>query len=249
MARKKREPGMPHLFTNRKRLHNLKLDLEHAAGHFRWESINTAVYCLGGLIFTAGSVLFLPAFDRLAAWGAWAFIIGSFLYLLVTVHDLLESLYYLRAHGPADGLHRAELASAGVYVSGTVLFIIGSFLFLPALYNAAPAAWCFIVGSGLFAAGASLNVVRIVRAPTMLIMQLFNATAICFIVGSVLFLTASVPYLWAVQNHSDRIVIFTYTGWEYIIGSGLFLAGGLLNYYRASRVMRRRRGSEAENTG
>jgi hypothetical protein len=89
----------------------------------------------------------------------------------------------------------------------------------------------------LFAIGACINVIQIVRAPTLLTLQLLNATALCFIVGSVLFLAASIPYLWPVDDESDRLRLFTYIGWEYIIGSILFFAGGLINYLRAFKVV------------
>jgi hypothetical protein len=230
--------AMPHLFTNRKRRFFLKSAAAHAHLHFQWESINAIIYCLGGLVFIAGSVLFLPHFDKISQWGAWAFIGGSILYLVVTLHDLMESIFYFKSHHQEDIPHVMEFLAGLIYVTGTVLFIVGSVLFLPSYELTTSASWCFIIGSMLFMIGACINVIQIVQAPTLLTLQLLNATALCFIVGSVLFLAASIPYLWPVANANDRLRLFTYMGWEYVIGSILFFAGGLINYYRAFKVVR-----------
>ena len=184
---------MPHLFTNRIRQYRLDKSFAEAHKGFKWESINAIVYCLGGFIFIVGSVLFLPRYEKFADWGAWAFIVGSVFYLLVTFHDLLESIQYFRSHQREDLYHIFEFLAATAYVTGTILFILGSVLFLPSLNKVNPAGWCFIIGSLLFVAGACINVLQIIQAGSLLTLQLLNATAICFIVGSVLFLASSVP--------------------------------------------------------
>ena len=228
---------MPHLFTNRTRQYPSALGQRQ----FEWESINAIIYCLGGVTFIMGSILFLPHFDAFAGWGAWAFIGGSILYLMVTFHDLLESIQYFRSHQREDSPHIIEFLAAMVYVIGTILFILGSVLFLPSFNRITPAAWCFIIGSLLFVIGAFINILQIIQAGSMHTLQLLNGTAICFIVGSVLFLAASIPYLFPIGNDIDRILFFTYIGWEYIIGSTLFFVGGLINCYRAFKVMRHNR--------
>jgi hypothetical protein len=47
-----------------------------------------------------------------------------------------------------------------------------------------------------------------------------------------LFVVASVPYLWHIQSDADKVRLFTYLGWEYVLGSLLFLFGGAVNYLR-----------------
>ena len=66
-----------------------------------------------------------------------------------------------------------------------------------------------------------------------------NLTAIAFIVGSVLFTVASVPYLWDVKAPSDRTTLYAFLAWQYLIGSVLFFLGGVSNYFRAYFVMRK----------
>jgi hypothetical protein len=53
----------------------------------------------------------------------------------------------------------------------------------------------------------------------------------------VLFTVASVPYLWKVAA-SDRETLYAFLAWQYLVGSILFFAGGVFNYWRAYLVMR-----------
>lgn len=229
---------MPHLFVNRPRYHHLTGSPTESAAHARWETLNAFLYLLGGGIFIVGSVLFFPRFDALADIGAWLFFGGSLLYIVVTGHDLAEAVLYGRTLRHRSLASKLELVAAFVYVTGTILFAVGSLFFLSwiGLYTAA--AWCFVIGSLLFVIGACINVLQIVEARSLLTLQLMNLTAISFVVGSVLFALASVPYLWHLQSEGDRRHLYAFLAWQYVIGSGLFLLGGVFNYWRASLVTR-----------
>jgi len=230
--------AMPHLFLNRPRRFNLATDNDTAGKELFWESLNAFIYKIGGVIFIFGSVLFFPAFSAYEDLGAWSFVVGSLLYLLVTGHDLFEVINARRHHvGPATIWNRLEAAAALAYVSGTLLFIIGSLCFLKRFDATQAGAYCFIVGSLLFVAGAVVNVVQIVSAASMIRLQLMNLTAISFVTGSVLFAVASVPYLWTLENSSDARELFAYLALLYVIGSALFLLGGIFNYWRALLVI------------
>lgn len=229
---------MPHMFTNRPRLHDLTVGRDDLRAQFRWETINAVTYKLGGVTFVAGSVLFFPRFEAYADLGAWIFFVGSLLYLLVTVHDLLEVRRSWRETGHRTGPQILDHVAAASYVWGTVLFTVGSLFFLSMVGWFTAGAWCFIVGSALFVVGATVNVLQIVRARSRLTLQLMNLTAITFVVGSVLFLVASVPYLWHVDSEAARHTLYSFLAWQYLIGSILFLAGGVFNYWRAYVVMR-----------
>jgi len=61
---------------------------------------------------------------------------------------------------------------------------------------------------------------------------------VTFVIGAVLFTVASIPYLWHVTNSSLRTTLYTFLAWQYLIGSVLFLMGGMFNYWRAYIVMR-----------
>ena len=224
---------MPHLFVNRKRLMNLAGDPADLPGHFRWETINAILYTFGGLVFIVGSILFFPRFAAHADLGAWTFFFGSLIYLVVTGHDLLESLQARRLGAQTGWQHRLTLAAAITYNIGTLLFIAGSLLFLSWIDRVEASAWCFISGSLLFVLGACINVLQIVRERSLATLQLMNLTAISFIVGALLFTVASVPYLWHIQNSEAQRTLYAFLAWQYLVGSLLFFLGGLFNYWRA----------------
>jgi hypothetical protein len=199
---------MPHMFSNRPRLHDLTADSSDLRAQFRWETINAVAYKLGGLVFIAGSILLFPAFEAYADIGAWTFFAGSLIYLVVTVHDLFEVRRHWRKASPPDRWQLLDYIAASSYVWGTILFTVGSVFFLSAVGWIDAGAWCFIIGSLLFVLGACINVLQIVRAESKVTLQLMNLTAVTFVVGSVLFAVASVPYLWpAVPDPQDALCV------------------------------------------
>jgi hypothetical protein len=226
------------MFINRKRIHDLTRGRSDLRAQFRWETINAVVYKVGGLVFIIGSILFFPRFEAYADIGAWTFFVGSLLYLLVTVHDLAEVRRHWRESTVHDRSIIMEWTAASSYVWGTILFTAGSIFFLSAVGWYTAGAWTFIIGSLLFVVGACINVLQIIQAENRTTLQLMNLTAVTFVVGSVLFAVASVPYLWEVQNPSLQVTLYTFLAWQYLIGSVLFFAGGVFNYWRAYLVVR-----------
>ncbi len=229
---------MPHMFINRPRIHDLTKDRSDIRAHFRWETINAVLYKIGGFVFILGSLLFFPQFKAYADVGAWTFFFGSLLYLVVTVHDLVEVRQNWRHHCHHNRDKVLEYLAAASYVGGTILFTVGSLFFLSMIGWFAAGAWCFIVGSLLFVLGACVNVLQIVQASTLVTLQLMNLTAVTFVIGAVLFTVASIPYLWKVTNPSLKTTLYAFLAWQYLIGSMLFLLGGVFNYWRAYMVMR-----------
>jgi len=228
---------MPHMFTSRPRLHDLTKGRQDLRSQFRWETINAVLYKIGGLMFIVGSIFFFPRYEAYADLGAWVFFAGSLLYLVVTVHDLAEVRHYWRLSETHDRDNVFEYVAAASYVWGTVLFTVGSVFFLSAVGWLKAGAWCFVIGSLLFVVGACINVLQIVKSSSIKILQLMNLTAITFIVGAVLFTVASVPYLWNVAAKSDRITLYAFLAWQYLVGSVLFFLGGVFNYLRIYKVM------------
>lgn len=229
---------MPHMFTNRPRLHDLTRGREDLKTQFRWETINAVFYKIGGFLFIIGSICFFPRFEAYANLGAGIFFVGSLIYLVVTVHDLLEVRRHWRTthdHG-RDAI--LEYTAAASYVWGTILFTVGSIFFLSAVGWFHAGAWTFVIGSLLFVVGACINVLQIVQSRSIVTLQLMNLTAVTFVVGSVLFTVASVPYLWDVKAPSERTTLYAFLAWQYLIGSLLFFLGGVFNYWRAYIVMR-----------
>ena len=228
---------MPHMFTNRPRLMDLTKAHADLKSQFRWETINAVLYKIGGVVFIAGSILFFPAFEKYADYGAWTFFFGSLLYLIVTMHDLLEVRRHWHTMQSHDLQEILEYVAAASYLWGTILFVVGSVFFLSSVGWLRAGAWCFVAGSLLFVTGASVNVLQIVRSRSLLTLQLMNLTAIAFVVGSVLFTVASVPYLWDLGDGAVRTILYSFLAWQYLIGSVLFFLGGVFNYWRAYTVV------------
>lgn len=221
---------MAHHITNRKRSYS------SATQSFFWEGLNASTYIIGALCFVVGSVFFLPRFEMYSAAAAWLFITGSLIYLGVALHDFAETLIYYRHNRQHGRKTTLEFLTLTGYVIASILFLLGSVCFLPSVFKEAWGAWCFIVGSGLFAAGATISVTQITEAGTLVGLQLLNAVAICFVIGSILFLIPSIPYLWSVEQSKLAQKLFSYLTSQFIFASVLFLAGGVTNFYRAYRV-------------
>jgi hypothetical protein len=231
---------MPHLISDRPRLLDLVKGGDDLRAQFRWETINAILYKLGGLTFVVGSVFFFPSLAPLIDIGAWTFFGGSLLYLIVTAHDLIEVGRHRRhRRQPVQG-EGLELIAAWAYLLGTLLFVIGSLLFLSFIDRVHAGAWCFIVGSLLFVLGAAVNVLQVPTKSRRGNLQLINLTAVTFVTGSVLFTVASIPYLWHVPDPAEAAVLDRFLASQYLVGSLLFFAGGLTNYLRAYLSIRRR---------
>ena len=228
---------MPHSFVARPRIMDLTRAHPHTSAHFRWETINAIAYKLGGVLFVLGSICFFPAFEAWADTGAWIFFVGSIVYLVVTGHDLMEARRHVRLGGRTAET-ALQLWAAGAYVFGTLLFLIGSVFFLSWVGLEHAGAWCFIIGSLLFVAGAVINVLESFAARDTAQLQMMNLTALSFVVGSVLFAVASVPYLWGEDDPADARLLYGFLAWQYLIGSLLFLFGGAINYRRTYLLMR-----------
>jgi hypothetical protein len=229
---------MPHMFVNRPRLINLTENQPDVHKQFLWETINAVFYKIGGIIFIIGSILFFPRFEKYADIAAWMFFVGSLFYLIVTGHDLVESMRYWRINHDHGRDQILSFFAAASYLLGTILFTAGSVFFVSTVGWFDAGAWCFVFGSLLFVAGACINVFQITKARSALTLQLMNLTAVSFIVGSVLFVVASVPYLWGVKAEPVRTTLYAFLAWQYLFGSLLFLIGGVFNYWLAYVTIR-----------
>ena len=234
---------MPHQITNRKRSYQQAPQKDS----FLWEGLNASAYVLGALTFVVGSVFFLPTFEKYSAAGAWLFIAGSLIYLAVTANDFMETVNHYRHHPLQGKKTMLEFITSTGYVVGCILFLVGSALFLPKVELEGWGAWCFIVGSALFAVGATINITQITQAGSLVTLQLLNAVAITFVIGSILFLVAAIPYLWPSHQSPLSHTLHTYLAAQFIFASVLFLLGGLVNFYRSYRSHHLHRNKEKSN--
>lgn len=234
---------MPHLFVNRPRQHAPASRHPGGRANLTWETINTTVYLVGGVMFIWGSVLFFPELQSVSDRGSWVFFFASLMYVAVTGHDLIEVIRYRATlQRKLTIWDRYETWAALSYLVGSVMFTAGSVFFLNAVGWYAAGSWTFIIGSLLFVFGAVINVLEVVRAPNMRTLQLMNLTAVTFVTGSTLFVVASVPYLFALQSAADERTVDAFLAAQYVLGSVLFLLGGVFNYRRA-RIVALREGA------
>ena len=203
-----------------------------------WECFNTGTYFIGGYMFVAGSILFLPAYEEHVAIGSWIFVVASILYIVVSLHDLMEMIYFREEesvmHLPTAHLKRSispvDFLAAFVYLLGASIFTVGSLLFLPSVGQYHPGAWCFIIGSLFFVVGALCNAWQIFEAQTAGQARYMLSVALCYTVGSVIFVLASIPYLFEFVSQKDETRIYQFLAGQYILGSIFFAIGGTINW-------------------
>lgn len=228
---------MPHMFIDRPRLFVSADRRPSPQDQLRWETVNTAVYLVGGVLFVWGSLLFFPRLEERADRGVWLFFVGSLLFLLVAGHDTTEVVRHRRQQPRPSIWDRFEAWAAISYLLGSILFAVGSIFFLSVVGRYDAGATFFVVGSLLFVLGATVNVLQIVQAEDRRTLQLMNLTALTYVTGSVLFAVASIPYLFTLDATDER-TIDSFLAAQYVIGSLLFLLGGIINYRRAHIVGR-----------
>ncbi|CAB9529481.1 expressed unknown protein [Seminavis robusta] len=129
-----------------------------------------------------------------------------------------------------------DVLAASTYCAGGLVFIVGSYQFLPSVGAYRAGAYNFIAGSLLFIFGAVYNAIQIFDSPTRASALYANLTAVCYLIGSTLFLSGSVPYLWSFESEEDAHQLYHYLGSQFILGSVLFLIGGSFNFYRAHLI-------------
>eukprot|EP00122_Pirum_gemmata_P008269 Pgem_evm1s7619 len=133
-----------------------------------------------GVLFILGSVFFLPQQSTHEKEGAWLFLVGSVLYLIVSLHEWYEEIVTLQSD-----LSQTKEYKGKIFVNGS---------------------WLYVGGSIAFIIGATINILMMYHNSSPMMVQLLNATAVCFIVGSVLFILGSLCYVLNFENSHDADV-------------------------------------------
>lgn len=116
-----------------------------------------------------------------------------------------------------------EYGAPRSYLVGTVLCLFGSVFFLSFTALTTSLRGASLFEACLFFAGSVINVLLIVKADNLVTLQLMHLTARTFVVGSVLFTVASVPYLWDARSEADQRTTDSFLAWLFLAGSVLFL--------------------------
>jgi len=222
---------MPHSFSENKifKKENQSTELELKLPTLISETFVDWVYLLGGVTFVIGSIFFLPKMEAFGDTGAWTFILGSLMYLIVTGYELTMSIKLIKNNKVNTRWTHLEFLSTMMYVIGAATYLFGSILFLSDINQVFEGAISFIIGSLLFLIGASINVIEITNASSTETLQLMNGAAIMYIGGSLLFLVASIPYVWHGISIHEQSIIYSYVAMEYVAGSLLFTFGGVFS--------------------
>jgi len=231
-------PSLGHFTFNRK---------EYPTGAFVLELLDISA----GIIFVIGSVCFLPPYSddvQVFLAGCLLFVIGGVIYLIICSCSLSEAL-------AEKGFWTLEAAENGLYLFGSWLFVVGTFLYWPE-----KARWehiedlkglslgqyfnlfdpefegtlFFIAGSVLFAFAAFFNALN-QREFNLWPSKLLSAITSLYLGGSLLFAMGSVAFL---PNMGCGKQMLQIGAWCFIIGSFLFLTGGCLSLWRTSWISR-----------
>ncbi len=196
------------------------------------------IYILGGITFLVGSLLQFPHIDAFGQYGMVLFIIGSVLYLVITGYQSVEAIKNYKGHSERKIWTRLRIIESLLYLIGTVLFLIGSVMFLDVIGETVIGAELFVIGSVNFAVAAVINIMEIINEEGFITMQLANGIAISFVLGSVLFILGSIPFIWQGEDLAGSSNLYRYVIWEYIVGSFLFLLGGVLAYIKTAVIIK-----------
>lgn len=211
---------MPHLFTSRLRKHFLLSNLSSTI-NIDFEKYNNRLYLLSSLLFVIGSIFFLPSYSNYGILGAKIFTIGVFISLALNLHDFHEVIQHHINNENHGFWNYLEIGTVLLYLIGTINYLIGNYYFIFKPSDEWSAGLYFIVGSFLFTIAAINNLMLATKEYSYSKLMLMSANAACNIIGGLLFIVGSIPYLWnSFSLNLDELMAF-----QFIFGSLAFLLG------------------------
>mmetsp|Transcript_41508 Transcript_41508/g.72931 ORF Transcript_41508/g.72931 Transcript_41508/m.72931 type:complete len:257 (-) Transcript_41508:96-866(-) len=220
---------------------------EYPTGAFVLEVLDI----IAGVLFVIGSICFLPPYsddiDVFLA-GCGLFVVGGIFYLVVCACSFFEALFL-------KGLATLEASENALYLVGSWLFLVGTFLYWPAeahyrhietfkdmtlgaYFNLFDPEFegtlFFIIGSVMFAFGAFFNALN-QREFDEFTSKLLSAITSLYLGGSLLFAMGSVAFLPNMGCGKQMQIL---GAWGFIIGSVLYLIGGCLSLWRTTWITR-----------
>lgn len=182
--------------------------------------LGCALYIVGGLIylgiccFTLAEACREKGYDTLEACENMLYVLGSLIFVVGTI------LYYPPEAHHSDMNWFVRTISVGVYFNmfspefeGTILFIVGSFMFAFA---------AFVNGLNQRSFDSVSN-------------QLLTATTSLYMMGSLLFVMGSVAFLPDLGCNETMII---FGAWSFIIGSMFYVVGSSVSMWRTIRELR-----------
>ena len=214
---------MPHLFTSRLRK-NFLLSCFSSTLKIECEKLNNRLYLFSSLLFIIGSIFFLPSFSIYNILGVKIFTIGLFISLILNLHDFHEVLNH-HSKNNLGFWNYLEIITVLLYLIGTINYLIGNYYFVFSPLKTYSAGLYFILGSALFTIAAIVNLMSATKEFSYNKLMLMNANATCNIVGGLLFIFGSIPYLWtSFSLNLDKLMAY-----QFIFGSIAFFIGTIFS--------------------
>lgn len=212
-----------------------------------WRILHYFGFCLGGITFTIGTLLYYPAvYDTskgdtndvvtLSVITAWLYTIGSAGFLFVDVQEFFTFT--------DDIILRINISCSMI---GSLFYLIGSAGFLPLIYNWQPLIGIigFMAGSLFIGCSQTWKLVRILRSPDEVgvsheVSSTRRINAACVeggaMVGGFSFLVGT-SFYWKGPIEGDTTCLVTCNNYElvlalWVLGSFAFTFGGLSLAYR-----------------
>jgi hypothetical protein len=194
----------------------------------------------GGLLFLVGTVLYYPLFVEYATMAAWMYFFGCICFLLGSVIDLVQCcvdlLLMYRQCVVVNIGHLFLLGTSLCNVIGSILFVIGGYFFLPAIYAEYPSAGCYLFISGcvIFLIAIFFHLAYVRESKNSRLKVWWYITAVLNSVGNILFITGSyyfLPKFVLVVDVSTATANIVYALDQYAAGAIAFTMAPLFQLY------------------
>eukprot|EP00931_Biecheleriopsis_adriatica_P102956 TRINITY_DN77859_c0_g1_i1.p1 TRINITY_DN77859_c0_g1~~TRINITY_DN77859_c0_g1_i1.p1 ORF type:complete len:288 (-),score=45.87 TRINITY_DN77859_c0_g1_i1:30-893(-) len=248
---------MPHVVSERIRAAPFSDRTKDGASEAKARALRKANIVIEGielaanLIFLVGSAMFLHPFaHNMTAFlvGCGLFIIGSVMYVSITLYTLCEAVSY------HENNWNFEFVEHLLFLLGALMFLIGTVMYWPPEVDRFQLNWLkthlslgvyfnlfstqfegtifFMIGSALFAFASFVNGLN-QRTFDTVASKLMTATTSLYLGGSLMFTMGSVSFLPDL-GCSDAMVQIG--AWLFVIGSAMFVLGSLTSIQALRRM-------------
>jgi len=203
-------------------------------GEFGAELVNVLV-AVGQTVACVG---FYPEHNGLYRPACIIFFVTSAISVFILLHAIHEAHEVLALNDAEEGKHQREVAELVLFLVSSILFAVGSVLFLPDVSKYAErtdihaGTWCFLLGSADLALAFFVNSLSVAQVGTWRHQTLKNKLGILSLFlgqfGSALFLIGTPAFFPQLYGNS-RWNIVRFGTHLYLAGCIAFLLGALLN--------------------
>lgn len=213
----------------------------HLLGEFSVEGVNLLI-AIAQFCACWG---FYPEYSHFYKTACIMFLVTSVISVFVLGHAIHEAHEHHSLNDKEEGKHQREVAELILFLLASLLFAVGSILFLPEMTKYHEVAdihagtWCFLLGSAQLALAFFVNSLSVAAHGTWGHQTLRNKLAIISLflgqAGSILFLIGTPAYFPELASGcSSRGWNITRFGTDmYVAGAVSYMLGALLNLYLA----------------